>query len=39
MTRLEKIQITLFQMFSMIACNPEWWFIQYAPVFCNIVLN
>jgi len=30
---MEKIQFTLFRMFECIACNPEWWFVQYAPVF------
>jgi hypothetical protein len=39
MTYLERIQIGLFRMFEQVACNPEFWFIQYAPVFCNIVLN
>ena len=39
MTRLEKIQITLFQMFGQVACHPEWWFIQYAPVFISVVFN
>jgi hypothetical protein len=37
MTLLEKIQITLFQMFSAVACNPEWWAVQFAPVFISAI--
>jgi len=33
---MEKIQLELFWRFGFIACNPEWWFVQYAPVFFGI---
>ena len=39
MTLLEKIQIGLLQMFGQVACHPEFWFIQYAPVFISVVFN
>lgn len=32
---LEQLQFRLFMMFQLIACNPEWWMVQYAPVFIS----
>lgn len=29
---LEQLKFRLFMMFQVVACNPEFWFVQYAPV-------
>jgi hypothetical protein len=34
---LELIQFRLFTMFQMVACNPEFWMVQYAPVFISAI--
>lgn len=36
---LENASIVLFRTFPMIACNPEWWFVQYAPVFLATIFG
>ncbi len=35
----ENIEFTLFNAFQSVACNPEWWAVQYLPAWASFVLK